>query len=93
MEEQKKTWIPACARMTRNWPSHSRARRRTLDPRVREDDRRKSKKEKKEEGDRRGTTYDVRRWAAGRDRRIFSSVSNASRPELASMPRERLWSA
>ena len=46
MEEQKKTWIPACARMTsRKSESYSG---QSLDPRVREDDRRKSKKEKQE---------------------------------------------
>ena len=69
MEEQKKTWIPACARMT-----EGKARR-------------------KRKKDRRGTSYAPRRWAAGRDRRIFSRVSRASRPELASRPLERLWSA
>ena len=51
-----------CSRRTR---THGGAEK-NLDPRVREDDRRNRKK------DRRGTTYDVRRWAAGRTRTLSS---------------------
>ena len=47
MEEQKKTWIPACARMTDG--ARMQTRPHHLDPRVREDDAELAEAQEEEE--------------------------------------------